>query len=582
MSATADAAWATEIEGRLLPAQQAGRANLRGDLSGADWRFILPALDLRRVLFLGSPTPGVVSALADTVEQIIVASDDPPGLSAVRRTARERHLEQVMTVLVPRYDRLPLSTGSMDLVMGCKGTFSGLQRFRTVAPEVERILAPTGMLYFETTRPIDALHARMWSRRWEARGRGRARFFWLLQHKGETRAILPSEDRSTVSRYLFDRVLYGLSRKGRWLRSSARLLNRLRILPYVHPRRAVLLQRGASPAPTVLPFDHILRLGAESGVHLEGRRSGLFARGNYNSNKVGLFVFPPGEGTPEVIIKMTRAAAFNYRLETEFRSLRLLQEVMGRDEGAFPSPLFLDYHGGLAVVGQGAIDGVPFRTRTTNTADCPYAGAAIDWVTRLAAASADDASASAVEVVSVFTALSDQFDRVYRLPDEETRYLRNQIASLLEGPGAFPLVVQHGDAGTWNVLVTKQDRIAFLDWESSIEKGLPLWDLFYFLRSFGIWTARLQGERDRVESYSRLFLNGSPFSDLQRNAVAEYCARTGIHPHLIAPLFYTCWMHRALKEASWSTRPPEEGHYVNLLRLCIRQRDAEGLRWLKP
>jgi hypothetical protein len=50
---------------------------------------------------------------------------------------------------------------------------------------------------------------------------------------------------------------------------------------------------------------------------------------------------------------------------------------------------------------------------------------------------------------------------------------------------------------------------------------------------------------------------------------------------LVEPLFHTCWMHRALKEATRLTSSRlERGHYVSLLRLCIDQREAPTLRRL--
>jgi hypothetical protein len=54
-----------------------------------------------------------------------------------------------------------------------------------------------------------------------------------------------------------------------------------------------------------------------------------------------------------------------------------------------------------------------------------------------------------------------------------------------------------------------------------------------------------------------------------------------LDPALVEPLFYTCWMHRALKEAT-RLQPDrlESGTYVRLLRLCVARRDAPGLRRL--
>ena len=48
-------------------------------------------------------------------------------------------------------------------------------------------------------------------------------------------------------------------------------------------------------------------------------------------------------------------------------------------------------------------------------------------------------------------------------------------------------------------------------------------------------------------------------------------AMTGLAESLVAPLFYTCWMHRALKESTRLTREQlHAGHYIRLLRLCMQ------------
>jgi hypothetical protein len=46
-------------------------------------------------------------------------------------------------------------------------------------------------------------------------------------------------------------------------------------------------------------------------------------------------------------------------------------------------------------------------------------------------------------------------------------------------------------------------------------------------------------------------------------------------PELIEPLFYTCWMHRGLKEATRLTPNTLAcGHYFNVLRASIDQREV--------
>ena len=55
----------------------------------------------------------------------------------------------------------------------------------------------------------------------------------------------------------------------------------------------------------------------------------------------------------------------------------------------------------------------------------------------------------------------------------------------------------------------------------------------------------------------------------------------GLDPVLVAPLFYTCWMHRALKEGARLTRQRIiNGHYFSVLKLCIEKQDVPSLQRL--
>jgi aminoglycoside phosphotransferase (APT) family kinase protein len=167
-----------------------------------------------------------------------------------------------------------------------------------------------------------------------------------------------------------------------------------------------------------------------------------------------------------------------------------------------------------------------------------------------------------------------RFETIYQSSKDESRFLRLQIDRIRSCRGAFPLVFQHGDTGTWNLLVRPDGRVAFIDWENGEPNGMPLWDLFYFLRTFGTWISRQSGSRDREVSFQKNFLTASPLRDLLARATEEYCAEVGLATELAEPLFYLCWVHWALREAArLSAAELHDGTYVRLLRLCIRERD---------
>jgi thiamine kinase-like enzyme len=155
-----------------------------------------------------------------------------------------------------------------------------------------------------------------------------------------------------------------------------------------------------------------------------------------------------------------------------------------------------------------------------------------------------------------------------------------QIDALGRCNRKFPLVFQHGDAGSWNVLISRDDRIAYVDWEAAEPSGLPLWDLFYFLKTCGTIMFRRQGVHDSLQAFTRNFLNTTAIKSLLIDSTRRYCEAVGVEKEWIEPLFYTCWVHRALKESTrLSHENLDSGHYINLLRMAIDQRDRLGITY---
>jgi hypothetical protein len=434
------------------------------------------------------------------------------------------------------------------------------------------------------------------------RGFSAPHVFWLTPMIGEMHTAVPSRDREIID-YFFRHRLYSPSVRLRVLNRAfsraERFLSQHRVFNrFVRRYGALVGQSGAELAHQ--PPQYLRSIAQKAGVNIDNHRWGLSARGRYNTRKVLFFLFGPSTAVrrsseyssehgasqspdtyPEYFVKMVRDPALNPRLENEYRAISLLHEKGIGDRETLPQAVFFGYHGKLAIVGQTVIDGVPFRRRTKATADCPYSHAAINWLIELGAATADRTMTTPSQVAEALGALFSQFAQIYQLAPRHHDFLAEQIAAIGRSQEHFPLVFQHGDPGTWNVMATPTGRVAFVDWEAAEPHGMPLWDLFYFMRSYCVGAARARGIRNRMEGFTQQFLAESPLSRLVIEATERYCERTGLPGHLVEPLFYTCWMHRALKEA---TRLPvarlEKGHYVNLLQLCIDQERAPTLRHL--
>jgi hypothetical protein len=122
------------------------------------------------------------------------------------------------------------------------------------------------------------------------------------------------------------------------------------------------------------------------------------------------------------------------------------------------------------------------------------------------------------------------------------------------------------------------DRAGFLDWENLEARGMPLWDLFYLLRSLAVGSLPRRALERRLGHVQRTFLDTSELTPFIVGAVRRYCAQVGVADDLVEPLYHLGWMYQALKEVT-RLAPGHlgEGHFYALLRRGLERRGSGTL-----
>ena len=555
--------------------------NLKGEVAGANWTYLLPSLETERIVCIGIPQSAALLTLARLAQSVVVlCSGRAQAQKAEEKAAGKQNLANVRFVVDEKTSWQSLPENSVDLVwlVNWRSIWQ-LGRRDEKRLTLQRLLKSDGLLYLEWNGIARRLFGDHIMAELE-RVFGARQTLWLTPTLGRMETAVPIDDKKTT-RHFLRHNLYGLSRvqaldrslKSRSISRLERALMRHRALgPLVRRFGALIGQTDTGSSGP--PPQYLQHVAQESGVSLRDYRWGLSARGKYSSRKVLFFLFEGESEAPRYIVKMTRASNFNARLENEYRALALLQEKGVGDAATLPRPVFIGHHAGLAIVGETIVEGVPFRKRTKATADCPYGVAAANWLTELGATTADPTLATPAEAAARLRQLFADFVNIYRLTPAQHAFLERHINTIANSEAPFPLVFQHGDPGTWNIMVTPNDQVAFLDWEAAEPKGMPLWDLFYFLRSYCTWAARLQGTRDTLAAFTRQFLAESSLTPFLIESTRRYCERVQLAEHLVEPLFYTCWMHRALKEATrLAPDKLQQGHYFNLLQVSMEKRN---------
>jgi hypothetical protein len=603
--------------------------NLKGTVAGANWLFLLPDLKLGRAVCVGTPAPSALCMVARFAREVVVLSASERERQTLSNEPWIGDIDGVALMSLESQDVPRFEESTVDLIWIAGRT--GLKQLANKAEsatELWRGLSPDGVVYLDPggtlfrITGVDDLTARF----------GAPQRLWLTPFLGEMQTAVPDHDEATIAHFLKEGLhsqsmgygsvkalkrlggRKGNSQKeylpaepkkttardqgarfpvgatvrsfGRALMHSLQSAERYLVTHSPGLRRYGAFFAGDGTELTMRPPRYLRLMAREAGIDIDSYRWGLSARGNYNTRKVLFFLFNPasdisGRRTPDLVVKIVRQPSLNYRLENEFQTLRMLSKTDFAGRALAPEAAFFGLHRGLAVVAETMIQGAPFLTRTRATADCDILRSAVDWIVDLGVETADSNLASSEEVAGALEKLLDRFCEIYRPADSIRDFLVLQIAAMAGAKQAFPLVFQHGDPGTWNAVVTAEGRVTFLDWEAAEPAGMPLWDLFYFQRSYCMVTARKSGIQDRQAAVRQGFLEETPFNRQLVDSAKRYCEEIGLPAVLVEPLFFTCWMHRALKEAASLTPASlKTGHYVNLLSFFIDSIDAVALRRL--
>lgn len=494
-------------------------ANRKGATTGATWSFLLPSLPLERIAVLGVPDPASRERLEELAEATVDGAPADETFDVIWLAPGGNH---------PVPDRAALRAGLTE-----RGVIVDEQ------PE-------------DGAAPADAVR------------------FRVLRRAGDTLVVVPMAH-PVVEAWLRGRGLAGPETPG--------LGDRMR-------RRALAMRRGRSalPAPVWGFLDlagqpglerppRYLRLLAATGGHDIGAHAwGLSAAGPYRTQKILIPLFAPGARDPETIVKLARHPSVNERLGVELDGLGRLATAGATIRERVPVVRFSGSHAGLLVIGESVLDGAPFRAPQMERH--PLAADALAWLTELGVR-----TTTRVAPGEAAAALDDLVD-AYLAADGPGRALAGELRALVERirrhRDPFPVVVQHGDPGTWNLVAMPSDRTGFLDWENHEARGMPLWDLFYLLRSLAVGSIPRRALERRLGHVERAFLDTSERTPFIVDAVRRYCAQVGVADDLVEPLFHLGWMYQALKEVT-RLAPGRlgEGHFYALLRRGLERR-ADG------
>jgi hypothetical protein len=302
---------------------------------------------------------------------------------------------------------------------------------------------------------------------------------------------------------------------------------------------AALARLGALPDPRPLQVLGLREAGEPATLAAAGRfgvpaGAGWFltlGQGDALTRAV-FHVFAPGSRNPGWVVKVARIPGYEEPFAKDEAGLDLVEAAGGRAFRHAPRLLGrFEVHGRHASVETAAVGE---RLSTLLSRDTGRGRQAFDdvtaWVSNVGAETASEG------------ALGEELARL----EQDVLPRWNVPESLLSGLEALPAVLQHNDLGTWNVVSAGKGKFTILDWESALERGLPLWDLLYFSVDALGQLDRARTAEQRAEHAVRLLRGELPASQTLFETIRRYVAELGIPVEAVGPLATLCWLHHGL------------------------------------
>jgi hypothetical protein len=501
---------------RVLALPHRAGANVKGELVGVAWTWLLPDPAPTRVLVVGRVTERALGMLRAGGTEVIEVADDGPDLASVG------------------------AVGPVDVAWLGAEPDDGLRRIADAPADWCRpAVVVAGMAASEDAPPA-------WPHPLSDGVEVATAVFRTRPDLTDVRSAVPNDDPQAEA-FLRERGLLprspGDGGPGRWRSARSGATGG----SVCH----VVIRSTSELAP---PPAWLRRMAAEDGQDLTGWRFAFAAPGVYNTQKLLAFLAPAGATDATIVVKATRDAAAGARLDNERDGLERLAALGDLTAGRTPRVRFSGSVAGRVVVGEEAMPGRTLRALGAADVADPRITDAIDWLTTLATATRLARPAGVVagpltELVGRWVDLTGPEAALRRRVDAD-------LARIAASQAPIPTIVQHGDPGTWNLVSTAGGPVAFLDWENFEPAGLPGWDVAYLLRSAVAGSpGTLRRVRDRL-SGGRAVAIARRFDQAARpggpvdRSLRRYAQAVDLEPGIAASIVRLGWVYQALKEAT--------------------------------
>jgi aminoglycoside phosphotransferase (APT) family kinase protein len=258
-----------------------------------------------------------------------------------------------------------------------------------------------------------------------------------------------------------------------------------------------------------------------------------------SSRNIVFLVYRIHSSVPALVVKIPRIDDLGGFLAREAESLRAVHRARPGGFDSIPRLIAHRVQGEELVLVETALTGRLMRPSVVRRRPRECVVAALRWLVDLQLTTLQRSSWNDNDYQRLVGEPLDTLERVVAQDEEGSRLAaetRRLIAGLREAP--LPLVFEHGDLSSPNLLLLKDGGLGVVDWELSHPKGLPLVDLLFFLAFVAFAQRDARTPATSVEAFRRAFFGPAAWA---RRHVVRYVEQFPLPVSTLNALFVLCW-----------------------------------------
>jgi len=270
------------------------------------------------------------------------------------------------------------------------------------------------------------------------------------------------------------------------------------------------------------------------------RLSCILATPRFRSSRHVIFlVLDEGVPDPVLVAKVPRLKGDHGCLDRERANLRAVQAVRPGGFRSIPRVVAYEDYVGSRILVESGLAGQPMNSKFVRRQPLTCLEVVCTWLINLH-----------LETAKLSRETPDWFDRLVERPLRHFEYvfpLLPEEERLIENTRALaravrlsevPLVFEHGDLSSPNILVSHGGDAGVLDWELAEPRGLPAADLFFFLTYIAFARKDAKTQKGYLAAFDEAFFGKNAWVGPY---VERYAERLQLSAEILRMLFVLCW-----------------------------------------